>query len=243
MMTTEELIPLRVVYSALPASTPEAWTRSIGPLLEICLAQTSAEGAYVYRITPEDGALELLVWRGAQPTDILSYQVQADRQASRWYREATGSTAVEQGAWSDWRFQNLPEFLYHRYEATVSVPVIDRGAVAGVANFCRRQPGAFSREEIGFLSGLSLPLGSLLTGLTFQFEKSRLESELERLNRKLADRKLYDRAKGILQSRFGWTEEESYYHLRRTSRQTRTPMRDVARVVIEKSAVTPEVTR
>src|SRR4051812_32762103 len=102
MMKTEEITSLRVVYSARPASTPEPWTRSIGPLLEICLSQTSAEGAYVYRITPEDGALELLAWRGAQPTDILSYQVQADRRASRWYLEASGSTSVEQAAWSDW---------------------------------------------------------------------------------------------------------------------------------------------
>jgi AmiR/NasT family two-component response regulator len=49
----------------------------------------------------------------------------------------------------------------------------------------------------------------------------------------LADRKLLDRAKGLLQASFQWTEEEAYLHLRRTSRQRRTPMRDIAREVID----------
>jgi len=40
-----------------------------------------------------------------------------------------------------------------------------------------------------------------------------------------------------------WTEGESYYQLRRTNRQTRTPMREVGRVVIEKFAVNAAVTR
>jgi AmiR/NasT family two-component response regulator len=50
----------------------------------------------------------------------------------------------------------------------------------------------------------------------------------------LEDRKLFDRAKGVLHARFGWTEEEAYYHLRRTSRQTRAPMRSIAQHVIAK---------
>ena len=67
--------------------------------------------------------------------------------------------------------------------------------------------------------------------------KSRLESEVVELNQKLEDRKLLDRAKGILQARFGWTEEEAYYHLRRTSRQSRAPMRSIAQHVIQKAVL------
>ena len=61
----------------------------------------------------------------------------------------------------------------------------------------------------------------------------KLETEVEALSRKLADRKLLDRAKGLLQASHQWTEEEAYLHLRRTSRQRRTPMRDVAREIID----------
>jgi AmiR/NasT family two-component response regulator len=42
-----------------------------------------------------------------------------------------------------------------------------------------------------------------------------------------------ERAKGILQAEFGWTEEEAYLHVRRLSRQNRLPMREIAINVIE----------
>jgi AmiR/NasT family two-component response regulator len=42
-----------------------------------------------------------------------------------------------------------------------------------------------------------------------------------------------DRAKGLLQESLGWTEEESYLQIRRLSRQQRTPMREIARQVID----------
>ena len=52
------------------------------------------------------------------------------------------------------------------------------------------------------------------------------------LNRRLADRKLLERAKGLLQTRFRWTEEQAYLHLRNISRRRRTPMREIAQEVI-----------
>jgi uroporphyrinogen-III synthase len=60
----------------------------------------------------------------------------------------------------------------------------------------------------------------------------KLESEVEDLSRKLADRKLFDRAKGLLQVAYQWTEEQAYLHIRRTSRQSRRPMRDIAQEII-----------
>jgi AmiR/NasT family two-component response regulator len=41
------------------------------------------------------------------------------------------------------------------------------------------------------------------------------------------------RAKGVLQAKLGWSEEEAYLHIRRLSRQSGTPMRQIAREVIE----------
>jgi AmiR/NasT family two-component response regulator len=42
-----------------------------------------------------------------------------------------------------------------------------------------------------------------------------------------------ERAKGLLQVHYEWTEEDAYYHLRRTSRQQRTPMAVIAQMVID----------
>src|ERR1019366_8316977 len=79
------------------------------------------------------------------------------------------------------------------------------------------------------LRSLSLPLGALLAHST---ARVKLESEVEERSRKLADRKLLDRAKGLLQASYQWTEEQAYLHIRLTSRQRRTPMRDIAQEII-----------
>jgi AmiR/NasT family two-component response regulator len=60
-----------------------------------------------------------------------------------------------------------------------------------------------------------------------------LRLEIQKLTQKLAARRILERAKGILQAEFGWTEEEAYLHVRRLSRQNRIPMREIAINVIE----------
>jgi AmiR/NasT family two-component response regulator len=64
-------------------------------------------------------------------------------------------------------------------------------------------------------------------------EVETLRREIEKLTQKLAARRILERAKGILQAEFGWTEEEAYLHVRRLSRQSRTPMREIAINLIE----------
>jgi AmiR/NasT family two-component response regulator len=62
-----------------------------------------------------------------------------------------------------------------------------------------------------------------------------LTQRIAQLERQLAERKIIERAKGILQAQLGITEEEAYYQVRRTSRQQRTPMATIARRIIEAS--------
>ena len=93
----------------------------------------------------------------------------------------------------------------------------------------RRPPT--SRAKRHFLRSLSLPLGALLAHST---ARVKLESEVEALSRKLADRKLLDRAKGSAPGQLSMDRGRGLpVHLRRTSRQRRTPMRDIAREVID----------
>jgi len=73
-----------------------------------------------------------------------------------------------------------------------------------------------------------------LTGATV---RKKLETELDQARHLLEDRKLVERAKGLLQTRYQWTEERAYFHIRRLSRQKRAPMRSVAAQVIEAAKI------
>ena len=94
---------------------------------------------------------------------------------------------------------------------------------------CRARRMALQARELAFLLGLSVPIGALLGAVA---AKSNLEREVEKLTRQLADRGVMERAKGLIQARLGWTEEQAYFSIRNLSRRRRIPMREIAWEVI-----------
>ena len=233
MATASNSPSLNVVYRPHPAADQDT---SIHPLLELSLAQTNSQGAYLYRLDRDPDGLELVSWSGRAASDIESFDVELRPQAAGWHRDNLTAVILDRDASSDWRFERFPEFLRNRFQAAASIPLLDRGQVVGVANICRVAAVAYQPRESAFLRSLSLPLGALLS---YSKVRVQLESAVEELSRKLADRKLFDRAKGLLQVSYQWTEELAYLHLRRTSRQRRTPMRDIAREIIDLGGSAP----
>jgi hypothetical protein len=150
-----------------------------------------------------------------------------------WHLARWSPVVLQDNAWDDWRFEELPEFKNNRFEGVVSIPLLESGDVVGMANFCRSHRASLPPRDLSLLLGLSLPLAALLTGPA-------VREKLERTTQQLADRKVLDRAKGLLQSRFGWSEEQAYFHLRRSSRQRRIPMRQIALEAIEAGVSSPQ---
>jgi GAF domain-containing protein len=233
MATTAIAPSLSVSYHSQPATHENP---ALPPLLEVSLSQTNSQGVYVYRFDRDTQGLELVAAHGRPASDIDTFDVQLRPQAARWHRENQTTVLLDREAWSDWRLERFPEFLRNRFLAAASIPLLDGGQLVGIANVCRILPVSYNPREVAFLRSLSLPIGALIS---HSDARRRLESEVEDLSRKLADRKLLDRAKGLLQARHQWTEEEAYLHLRRTSRQRRVPMRQIARELIQPAPVPP----
>jgi len=63
-------------------------------------------------------------------------------------------------------------------------------------------------------------------------ENARLQEEVSEIRRQLEARKLVERAKGILQTKYSLTEEQAYLRLRGESRRLRRPMRELAEAII-----------
>ena len=201
---------------------PYAGSRAIVPLLELALAQTNGHGAYIYRFESGEPLATLAAWAGLAPAETDWRNLKTPGHPL----QRPTAVVLHERADQDWRFEHLPEFRKHRFSGVVSIPLQDAGEVVGVANFCRALPVALPPRQLSFLLSLSLPLGALLNG-------EAIRERLERATQLLADRKILARAKGLLQVNLGWSEEEAYLHIRRLSRASRTPMRDIAREVIE----------
>ena len=61
---------------------------------------------------------------------------------------------------------------------------------------------------------------------------ARLEAENSQLSERLEERKVVDRAKGILQRELGLSEEEAYVTIQRQSRQRRKSKKEIAEAII-----------
>ncbi|WP_053203013.1 ANTAR domain-containing response regulator [Jiangella muralis] len=62
-----------------------------------------------------------------------------------------------------------------------------------------------------------------------------LENEVADLNDRLETRKLVDRAKGVLQTRYGLSEPDAFRWIQKAAMDKRTSMREVAKVVLSDS--------
>ena len=107
----------------------------------------------------------------------------------------------------------------------LSVPLVASQSVIGVLNIYLRERRPFTEEETCFARAVAAQAALAL-------ENTRLIAETLQMRRTLEARKIVERAKGILQSRDGLTEEEAYWHLRDESRRLRKPMRNLAEAVI-----------
>ena len=79
MAATTNVPSLNVVYRPHPAAHLRT---SIHPLLELSLAQTNSQGAYLYRLDRDPDGLELIAWSGRAASDIESFDVELHRRAA-----------------------------------------------------------------------------------------------------------------------------------------------------------------
>ena len=89
----------------------------------------------------------------------------------------------------------------------LAAPLISQGQVIGSINIYTSDERVFSDVEIGFVKVVA---GQAAIAI----QNARLMEETLEMKRTLESRKLIDRAKGILQYKHNFTEEEAYLRLR-----------------------------
>jgi response regulator NasT len=94
--------------------------------------------------------------------------------------------------------------------------------------------------EGGVMACLIEPVRAAQLASTLDLAVARFR-EMRGLRQALADRKVIERAKGLLMAREGLTEEEAFRRLRRSAMDTQRPLADTARAVLHAEAVAAPV--
>lgn len=203
-------------YLRLNATTAEAEAEH-GLLLEAAKAQTSSHAAVYYRVEPESSAITAVSARSAVESRVKEVGVTLGPATSRWIESLTHPAQGSREA--DPNFEKFPEVLQYQLKRLMVTPLRTESDFLGLLTLGRSAETAFDSATVD----MALRAGRLLTAII----------ERDSLRQKLLERKLVERAKGILQQRRRLSEEEAYLLLRNNSRRRRLPMTELAREIID----------
>jgi two-component system, response regulator PdtaR len=204
----------------------------LGEIIGLTVQVTQCDACLVYLLEKESGEIVLRASQVPHAADLGNLRMKMGEGVTGWVAEHKSVVALAQNAASDRRFKRFQALVEDTYEAFLSVPLVSGGDVIGVINVHHREKHPHSSEEIGLLTFIGEQMGGAISKSVLAEENARLLEETQEMKRQLETRKLVERAKGLLQSKYKLTEEEAYLRLRNESRRLRRPMRDLAEAII-----------
>ena len=142
-----------------------------------------------------------------------------------WVAEHKKTVTIKEKAYLDPRFKFFKELPEDRYEAFLSVPIIDKQGLVGVINLQNKKPKIFSKKERQMVEIFASVIASGL-------RKVILQQKLGFLEEKLEERKIVEKAKGILMKKENLTEEEAYKKMQKEAMKKRKRLKEIAEAVI-----------
>jgi len=142
-----------------------------------------------------------------------------------WVAEHKKTVAIKEKAYLDPRFKFFKELPEDQYESFLSVPIIDKQGLVGVINLQNKKPKVFSKKEKQMVEIFASVIASGL-------RKVILQQKLGLLEEKLEERKIVEKAKGILMKKENLTEEEAYKKMQKEAMKKRKKLREIAEAVI-----------
>jgi GAF domain-containing protein len=196
-------------------------------LLDAARDLTESDTAIIYSVSAHELQLRAIAARSDSPSRLRDTGVTFSIEASRWLDTLSG--AVQGAPRSDPHFEKFPEALQYQTKRLIVVPLRSDDRLLGILTVGRSKDLVFGPADVE----VAQRAGRLLTAIL----------ERDALQQKLVERKLVERAKGILQQRRRLSEEEAYLMLRTNSRRRRIPMVSLAKEIIEAQLQSPPLVR
>ncbi len=214
---------LHEMGSRMAASDQDALHEVLNRLVEFAAALVKCDSCFVY--VQENQELVLRASKNPHQEVVDRLKLHVGQGITGWVAEHRTAVSVARNASKDPRFKFFNELPEDTYQAFLSVPLLCRGRLVGVINLQHIRPHVYKQRDIRLITTVGFLVGA-------EIEMARLETANSQLSQQLETRKLIERAKGILQSETGMTEEKAYLTLQHQSRQTRKSMKQIAEAII-----------
>jgi GAF domain-containing protein len=208
-------------------------------MVDLVVRVTSCDACLVYLPDASTGEVVLAASQLPHASEIGKLRMKVGEGVAGWVAQHKSVVALPRRASADPRFKKFSTLVEDTFEALVSAPLVTGGEVIGVLNVHHREPHQHTAEEIGILTFLGEQMGVAIARARLAAENVRLQAVAEEVRRRLEDRTIIERAKGILQEKFQLSEAQAYLRLRNESRRLRRPMRDLAQAILLSEGLDP----
>jgi len=184
-----------------------------------------ADSCLIYFFDKETKQLTLVGSKKPHENAVGNIHMKAGEGITGWVAEHHKTVAIEEKAYEDPRFKFFRELPEDKYESFLSVPISDDSGVVGVINFQNKKIQKFSQEEIHTIESLVKIVASAFVSTVLSRKVNKLENQLE-------ERKLIEKAKGVLMKFKNISEDEAFKLLRSEAMNKRKSMKDIAEAVL-----------
>jgi hypothetical protein len=222
-----------------------ALPRSLHALALLAAREAGADGFAICQADPAGKPCEVKCeWGLAIPKageagfTVTSFPLHAEDNVTGVLRFVFRATAISPGAQSlleriakaieeVWRLSLLPA-----YYARIAARIAELETELADSKIADRACGLLA-NEVSPQDSIDTMLRHVESVLRPSPLRTALGQLTEEIEREIAERELANRAKAVLQSRYGMSEDQAHLHLRLVSRKSRKRLRDVARDVLD----------
>lgn len=193
--------------------------------IQVVIHIIPADSCLIYFYDKESKQLTLVGSKKPHQKAVGTITMQEGEGITGWVAQHKQTVAIEKKAYEDSRFKFFKQLPEDNYESFLSVPIIDETGVVGVINFQNKSPQEFSQEQIKTIE-------SLVKIVASAFAMTVLTRKVTKLENQLQERKIIEKAKGVLMKSRGVTEEEAFRLIRSEAMNKRKSMREIAEAIL-----------
>jgi len=197
----------------------------LNEIVKIAILVTKGDSCLIYVLDPKKNDLILRASKNPYPDLLRKIKMKVGIGITGWVAKEKKPVAITSGANKDSRFKLFRSLPEDKFEAFLSVPILDKHGVSGVINIQHKTKHKHSSMEINLLSAIGKLVGGALENALLVEESIVLKEALEL-------RKLVEKAKGILMKKAAVDEDEAYKRLQKESMNKRKSLKEISEAIV-----------
>lgn len=224
-MKHESLLKIITLLSDLVVFDTVDFEVFLKKLIKLIVQLIPVESCFIYIFDSSKDELILAASKKPHKSELGNISLKKGEGITGWVAENKKSVIITEKAYNDRRFKSFSELPEDKYEAFLSIPITNKSGSIGVINLQNKAPFIFKKEQIETLEAIVKIVSSAFAQVVLQKKVGELESKLQ-------ERKIVEKAKGVLMKKDNMSEQEAYTLIRQEAMKKRKSLSEIAQAIL-----------